>query len=349
MGPRDEPPVAAPGHVLAANNDWMAAARADWLAGYGPGSHVWGMPALEEAGHRVTYLPADLSSFRRRLSVRAGHRLGDLTPELHALRERRRESVLYAAAPGTFTGLATLRSLGCFANPIVTLVHPAAFRGRGLDRAMRSYDEVIALSRIVQHELVAEAGRPESRTHLLSWGPDLDFPGYYSTGDDAVVCSGKTRRDPETLLRALASSPQSARVHTNRRLDPPPRAEVIVNAPYPQVLADLRAASVVAIPLTTERGLAGITELNDALALGKPVVMTRTPFIDIDIEDVGCGIWVDPGDVAGWASALERLRKDPSLRAEMGRRGRAYAESHHNARLFGQGVRRVVEGVMGRS
>jgi hypothetical protein len=31
-----------------------------------------------------------------------------------------------------------------------------------------------------------------------------------------------------------------------------------------------------------------------ARALGKPVVMSRSPYFPFDIETVGCGIWVEP-------------------------------------------------------
>jgi glycosyltransferase involved in cell wall biosynthesis len=107
---------------------------------------------------------------------------------------------------------------------------------------------------------------------------------------------------------------------------------------YADVLFDLRRASVVAIPLTTEAGTVGLTELNDALALGKPVIMTRNRFIDVDIDAIGCGVWVDAGDVDGWTEALDRLLSDDALRAEMGRRGKAFAAQHWNADLFGRGV-----------
>jgi glycosyltransferase involved in cell wall biosynthesis len=66
--------------------------------------------------------------------------------------------------------------------------------------------------------------------------------------------------------------------------------------------------------------------------------MTRSRFIDVDIEAIGCGIWVDVGDAEGWRTALAQLDNDPDLRQEMGRRGREFAERHHNAALFGRGV-----------
>ena len=38
----------------------------------------------------------------------------------------------------------------------------------------------------------------------------------------------------------------------------------------------------------------------DCLGIGKPVIMTKNPNIDIDIEKEGIGHWVEPGDVEEW-------------------------------------------------
>ena len=93
---------------------------------------------------------------------------------------------------------------------------------------------------------------------------------------------------------------------------------------YGHVLKDLVRASVVAIPLKNPGKISGLSELNDALALGKPVVVTRTLHLrDVDVEAIGCGVWVEPGDVSGWRTALARLHGDVALRASMGAAGRA--------------------------
>jgi glycosyltransferase involved in cell wall biosynthesis len=53
---------------------------------------------------------------------------------------------------------------------------------------------------------------------------------------------------------------------------------------------------------------------------------------------IGCGLSVEPYDVAGWRDALARLAGDPALRAKMGRRGREFAEAGYNAEAFGTAV-----------
>jgi glycosyltransferase involved in cell wall biosynthesis len=192
-------------------------------------------------------------------------------------------------------------------------------------------------------------GCDPATTPVAPWGPDLDFPGYTATGDELVVSAGQTGRDPETLLRALDRVGAPARVYVDRRehgngdLSTPGSAAIEVvgtregGGPplhYGAVLEDLRRASVVAIPLPRSDRLLGLTELNDALALAKPVVMTRTDAIDVDVEAIGCGFTVEAGDVDGWARALVRLTEDAELRAAMGARGREFAERHHNAETF---------------
>jgi glycosyltransferase involved in cell wall biosynthesis len=106
--------------------------------------------------------------------------------------------------------------------------------------------------------------------------------------------------------------------------------------PYQQLLGDLCSALVIAIPLSRTDGSFGITELNDALALGKPILMTRNPYIDVDIEAVGCGRWIEPGDGLAWREALDRLAGDPAEAAAMGARGRAYAAENWNYERFGR-------------
>ena len=55
-----------------------------------------------------------------------------------------------------------------------------------------------------------------------------------------------------------------------------------------------------------------------------------------------CGLVVSPDDTSGLAAAILQLADDRTLREKLGRRARAYAESHFEvdqvlARVFGSG------------
>ncbi len=48
------------------------------------------------------------------------------------------------------------------------------------------------------------------------------------------------------------------------------------------------------------------------------------------VADTGAGLVAPPGDEAAFLAAARRLSDDPALRAEMGAKGRAYAEAHYD-------------------
>jgi glycosyltransferase involved in cell wall biosynthesis len=60
----------------------------------------------------------------------------------------------------------------------------------------------------------------------------------------------------------------------------------------------------------------------EALAAGRPVVGTRVGGMADVVRDGETGFLVDPGDVDGLADRLQRLARDPELRARLGAAGR---------------------------
>jgi glycosyltransferase involved in cell wall biosynthesis len=62
----------------------------------------------------------------------------------------------------------------------------------------------------------------------------------------------------------------------------------------------------------------------EAMALGVPVVGPNMEPVS-EVVGPGCGILVEPEDVAQYCSALSKLLPDPVLRQEMGQRGREHA------------------------
>ena len=75
--------------------------------------------------------------------------------------------------------------------------------------------------------------------------------------------------------------------------------------------------------------------------------MTRSPLVDIDIERLGAGIWVDPDDRDGWANALRRLHDDPDEAAAMGRRGRALVDGGLDSRTFAHQLMDLFDSMLG--
>ncbi|MFI6321532.1 glycosyltransferase family 4 protein [Nonomuraea sp. NPDC050556] len=61
----------------------------------------------------------------------------------------------------------------------------------------------------------------------------------------------------------------------------------------------------------------------EAMALGKPVVLSDLPALSELVGSDGAGLLVPPGDPEALAKALSALREDPARRAAMGEAGRA--------------------------
>jgi glycosyltransferase involved in cell wall biosynthesis len=66
------------------------------------------------------------------------------------------------------------------------------------------------------------------------------------------------------------------------------------------------------------------------MAAGLPVVASDFPVWRGIVTQAGCGILVDPLDVAAIAAAIEELLRDPQRAEEMGRRGRAAVEARYS-------------------
>ena len=333
--------------VVFANNYSMSKAFRDVAAGVYPSQHLYGADALADAGYDVVVAPFRETGALAALSRRLRYRLGDLGQEARALR-----GVTYSGEPNSLAGVAYLRAARVRRSSMVTVLHTVPRRTARTAALLRGYDAIVCLSSYVRSALLDRFPLDPARVRWAAWGPALDFPGYVPVAGDAVVSSGKTNRDQATLLAAMEGMPGVVYARSPAGLAVPPGVELVTDEThedtvepggpkfsYGHVLRHLVAASVVAIPLKDPDKISGLSELNDALALGKPVLVTRTPHLcDVDVEAVGCGWWVEPGDVEGWRTALRRLASDPALRERMGAAGRAFAEERWNAGVFGRAV-----------
>ncbi len=354
-----------PVRVLFANNYDMARARAGWLAGTYPGHHLFGTARLGPP-FAVTDLPYSGDDVFAAITRRTRGVLGDVGQQLAAAKGATRPgAIVYGAAAHELRALAALRAAGLFSTPIVGVFHGVPVRGRLARRALAGFDRAIAMSRYTER-LLLEQGMAAERIVVLGWGADLAFPGFAPAAsplprDAKVAATGKTGRDLATLLAALRESGVAARVYGDAeelaRSGPIPAAVEILpaSAPdrggrgplsYAHTLEDLRTAALVAIPLAERRPLHGLTEVVDALACARPMILTRAPYFDFDIEEIGCGWWVEPGDTRGWARLLSAAMSDRERLDEMGRAGRAWADERFNARLFEDGVREVLLGLL---
>lgn len=262
----------------------------------------------------------------------------------HAVRH---DATLYSFSELSLGTVPITRLLGRYRPRIVALVH-GEYHPSNL---VGCIDGAICLNDDFAERLEALG---QDNVVRVMWGPDLGFPGYQCDLPErfSVVSIGRSGRDMQSLLRALGAvdgvqavvnvqtsvlpaSTQTFDDLTERGIGP----QKFDPASYTRPIEAFRHASVFVIPLIRQFPTpVGLTETNDALALGRPIVMTRSLGLGFDIEAEGLGIWVDPGDVDGLISAITMLRDDESMRLEMGTNARSFAERRWNYDHFSADV-----------
>lgn len=356
--------------LIVINNYSLARVREELHRGDKPAHHLYGIDRFGDMGFEVEIIPLDemarplLGGVPRLRAVLPP--IGNLPQQARVLLGQQHHGDLIYAPCQTQTHLLSyLRATGLLRIPVVTLAHhPISPRWPWkvpfLSLQLRGTDAFPSLSRVV----AAEIGRLSGRSDLsesVPWGPDL---AYYPVPDGSpgtgAVAAGRTGRDFLTFGRAATAAAVPARIlclqSEGLGAQPGFGPNVTVTAVqnesdlnYRALVKALAAARVHAIPLAPGPSLAGLTSLTDALALGKPVIMTRHPLIDVDIEAEGIGRWVAPGDVAAWARALRWFEDHSDEAAEMGQRARRLAEQRYNSDLFARRMAAIFDRVLART
>lgn len=335
---------------------YAAGRREEVARGLYPANHLWGADYL--ANHpdfEVTFLPAAgrgwPAALARSVSRGVRGRLGNLAQDVAVWQERR----------GAGNGFDALYVIHGF--PLLTAWR-AALGGRGrAPRLVRwvytrprpfpwwqGRDLIERAPAVRGHAgylcLTADAAdhyrrvAPGALVRSLDWAADLTlFPGSDAPGEFFFAC-GRTNRDYPTLLRAAAAlpderfhllvSPELLRglaVPANVRvLDGPADAGTDRGVSYPEMVArDYARCHALLIPRREDpHDTCGLTNLLEGLAMGRPVVMTRTGALDIDVEAEGVGLHVAPGTQTLAAARYEVVVSDdgasPTAAALVGER-----------------------------
>lgn len=352
--------------VLVLNNYALDAVWEEVRRGDKPAHHLFGVDRFAAAGYEVRFVPRETRRVLAGLNyllARGGVPLGDLEHQVAALRLH--EGDLLYCASGDRSGLLNLlRGLGWLRIPVVTVVHHppnpgrlARWRAPVVRRLLRGADALPTLSRAVADAVNACARLPAGappKARALPWGPDGRFYGMPSADNPGVgvLAAGRTGRDfvtfgrgaaraggaPATIL-CLAADVQPAFAEFTAgavEVRTPPAGDAFT---YPQMMAALRGARALAVPLFDDpSNLAGLTSVVDALALGKPLVVTRHPLLDLDVEALGIGRSIAPGDIDGWAEAIAWFHAHPEESLRMGRAARRLVDEGFNADAFARGI-----------
>lgn len=328
---------------IAVLNDYSISTALKLIAeGSYPAQHSWGASLFKSMGAQAVVFPfhgATLSA--------------SLRTQMAVLLQQHRFDVVYSACQSETWLLSRLRTLGLFRKPIVAVIHhPVSGRLRGGERFVRGHDSLLFLSRLAcEHARAAWPGLKD-RMETVDWGVDLAFydqqPVWdHGFGRNYFVSAGKANRDHQLLADCAAQGRHRTVIVCSEQTKPHQADASCVTVvsdrsghalSYGQLTSVYRDARAIVIPMQHVQGLAGLTSLLDAMACGKPVIMTRNASVDIDIEALGFGIWIDAQDARSLRQAMDRLATDDALVHQMGAKAREFAQTAYRYDAFARTI-----------
>ncbi|MEJ3404889.1 hypothetical protein WDJ51_09095 [Rathayibacter sp. YIM 133350] len=287
--------------VFLLNNYSMRQALKRFQDGEYPGQHLWGYPKGGSRGDTEWVLPTSIYdvSWMRKGVARAVRNaivklVGDPLQQLATWRSAEPGDVVYAADQRSASLLGLAKSLKWFRRPLVVVVHHPP-RNRWEHWCLGSADAVLYLTPSIQPRLGSSL--PKIRDFRFApWGPALDSDVYTVTppADAAYdfVSAGKTNRDYTPLRAAAELGGLSGVIYdgSSKTVFIDGAAHVTRGQyDYVEIIAAMKAARSVVIPICHGETMAGLTEVADAIALDKPVIVNRSTAFPYEIESTGAG------------------------------------------------------------
>jgi len=223
-----------------------------------------------------------------------------------------------------------------------------------------AHDGIITLTQAGYEH--AKKLNPKAKIARLGWGCCPEYYPNLPYEPESFLSCGITNRDHRTLSLAAAKCKRPLRLICPKApegLNWPPNVTVIETGRgwnvdekkvgYGELLNEYyarSAGSVVPVKRDDHQYIAcGMTEVLEAMAMARPVILTRTGALptEIDVEKAGCGLHVAPEDPDALAKAIETLVADPTLARAMGMKGRMLIEKHYNMRRFAGQLHQLFE------
>jgi hypothetical protein len=333
--------------VFYLNSYGMANAWRQYRDGTHPGQHLWGCLELLRMGYEVA-MPDE----RNQSGPFFNYRRQDLKYVEFARGWLGRDGIVYSGHTILFWTplLSRLRIIRC---PVVSMLYA---RGENL-RFAGGYKGVLALTPAAADR--ARALAPNAQIAHVRWGVDMPFFPVLPYNPRWFLSCGKTRRDFPTL-KAAAAHPAPIHVINTRLpsgIDWPSNVRQFTGGSKGDWLTvsfrDLIhehyagcAASLILLQADpAQRYAAGFTQLLEAMALARPVIVTGTGALadELDVEREGCGIAVPPEDPAAIIAAMKAISDDPARAEAMGINGRRLCETRYNINRYGADLHRFFE------
>lgn len=333
----------------------------DWLDGKSPGHFLFGKIDLEKLeGFQVDILPFEKYPILNKIGK--FFRINFLDQQMRVFLLRKKYDIIYAPFPLSNTRLLSLlKYFRILKNPIVALGHqnlytpPTNGHKHGIKRSLLlQYDKIGFLSNELLKKTSEDLGVSDETvnshfTHL-NWGAERNF---YAGRDQFVrsedsnfaICAGATDRDFDLIIEVFREIDFPLEIYCTPQTCPKVEnlpAHITINSdfiPYVELLERYRQSRIILIPIRKEtvnsgRTL-GLTVLLDAMAIGKPVIMTENKYVDINPSEEGFGITIQSHHVEMWRSEVLKIINDYDKLNRMSHNAKVLSIEKYNSKLFG--------------
>jgi len=334
-----------------------------------PRNQLWGADLLKEQGHDVHTIKTRsrhwTACFGRLLNKLTQNRIGDFHIEFQILRQSKEADLIYAPSGHLFI-IPLLRRLGLLKAKLVTwffrLPKSSSWwnlRNIRFSRyVLNGFDGILCLTKQAESDFQQRAN--EVLVKYQTWFADPEIfmknkarrpqeTGYF-------LSVGKTRRDYITLLKACAKVNATFRIiapsEAAQNAYIPPNVQFIEtsqNPPdaaisYPELRDWYTNARAVLIPLFFDADdTSGYTNLLEAMAMGKPILMTHSGCLDIDVEELGVGYKITPDSPEAWEEAILSLQGNSSKAQEMGTRSLEVTKNKFSQKEFSSALDQFIQ------
>lgn len=233
------------------------------------------------------------------------------------------------------------------------------FKGLLLRLVHSHIDRLILWSTVQRELLIHKYKIPPAKISLIHYFVDQKFFRPQRRETDMILSVGSEMRDFPTLLKALdgleikchiaAGELKGVKTEWVKKVETatciPPN--ITVGRKTARELRELYARSrFVVLPLLPSQTDNGITCMLEAMAMGRPVICSRTEGqVDV-LKDGETGVYVPVGDPQALRAAIEHLWNNPDLADRLGRAARRYVEEVQTLDKFVQDVKQIVNEVL---
>lgn len=328
-----------------------------------PDASPYGLHKLSGHGVDVTFGETSLNGIPERVARALRHRTGGLEI-LEGLYQTRARSLRNADVVLTYderTGVPAALLPARHRAPVVFGLGwittrssvpevQAALVSRALPRAAAVWSQCAPVLPMIERDW----GVKPSRLHFVPLGIDSDFyPEQPAPAvPDVIVSAGEDRyRDHQLLVSAvslLRSRHPRIRLElaTGLPVDLPADLGLLHRERLDGKMRNLyREASVVAIAVKPTLSGSGFTVALEAMASGRPVVMTNNHGISDYVEHGVTGLLVPPNDIEAFAAAISTLLSEPEQRMEMGAAAAARVRQRFTSDLMAAELAAVIANI----